>query len=236
MFSLFTRWGSSFKDRPRFYASKIAAAFTLVELMVTIAIATIIMSVVLISNSQFNSSIILTNAAYEVALAVRQAQAYGLSSKVVNVGASGAINQAFGVYVSILSPDTSKYARLFADANNDKLFSSNEEVTGGVALGRGLYIKDICYKIGGVEHCYSENPVTYDTYISTTILFIRPDPEARVRVAIGAGNAGTGNELGSVDSVKIVLGSQTDATAKRCVIVSKAGQISVKSAGTAGCL
>ena len=57
------------------------AGFTLIELLVSIAIFIIITSVAVWNNSQFNSTILLTDLGYEIALSVRQAQVYGITVK-----------------------------------------------------------------------------------------------------------------------------------------------------------
>ncbi len=55
--------------------------FSLIELIVVTGIFTVITAVVLANNAQFNNSVLLGNAAYDIALSVRQAQVYGLSTQ-----------------------------------------------------------------------------------------------------------------------------------------------------------
>ena len=55
--------------------------FTLIELLVTISIFIIVTSVAVFNNNQFNSSILLTDLGYQIALSVRQAQVYGITVK-----------------------------------------------------------------------------------------------------------------------------------------------------------
>ena len=51
--------------------------FTLVELLVTIVIFVIITGVVLVNSNKFDSSVLLHNFTYDVALTIKQAQTYG---------------------------------------------------------------------------------------------------------------------------------------------------------------
>lgn len=220
MFSLFRHLDFKLKRKPRFCAGKIAAGFTLIEMMVTVAMAAIIMAVVLFENTKFNNSIILTNAAYEVALTVRQAQVFGLSSRAVSTGST---QRPYGVYVSIVNDGERKYAHLFADTDtplgsNNVVFQLSEEITGGVALGRGLVIKDICFKEGVDLNCGSIIPG--DMYKSVTIFFRRPNPEAVIRRSDGT--------INTASFVEIVLGPFDNDTDRRCVKIYNSGQVSVK--------
>ncbi|MCL5782024.1 MAG: prepilin-type N-terminal cleavage/methylation domain-containing protein [Patescibacteria group bacterium] len=55
--------------------------FTLIELLVTIAIFVFMTALILARYNSFNSGTLLTNAAYDVALAVKEAQTYGIGVK-----------------------------------------------------------------------------------------------------------------------------------------------------------
>jgi len=63
--------------------SEAARGFTLVELMVVLAIIVVITTVVLTSQSTFNKTLVLANTAYDVALTLRAAETYGLGSRAV---------------------------------------------------------------------------------------------------------------------------------------------------------
>jgi len=61
--------------------NKFTGGFSLVEMLVVVAIFFTISSVVLFRQSKFSSDISITNAAYDVALVIREAQVYGTGSK-----------------------------------------------------------------------------------------------------------------------------------------------------------
>jgi len=84
--------------------------FTLVEMVVVLAIMGIITGVAITGQSAYNKGILLTDTTYSVALSLRQAQTYGLSSRRAGV----VQNAGFGINLN--RSDLSRY-RLFADIN-----------------------------------------------------------------------------------------------------------------------
>ena len=75
--------------------------FTLVELLVSIAIFSVITTMAVFNNSQFNSSVLLTNLAYEVAISIRQAQVYGVT---VRKNSAGSFDSAYGIHFDMNTP------------------------------------------------------------------------------------------------------------------------------------
>jgi prepilin-type N-terminal cleavage/methylation domain-containing protein len=198
--------------------------FTLVELMVTISIFMVISSVVLYENSKFNSSILLTNSAYEVALTVRQAQVYGVASRKVTIGgfAGGATTVGgktayqigYGLYFDDSTADKSKRFILFADVNSNSQYDAGEEITTST-FNRDIKVSDLCFQYSGSWHCNGASDS------AATIIFKRPNPEP----AVFKNNT---NSPG-ISYIKIRLKSDTNASAVRCVIVNSIGQTSVKA-------
>ena len=68
--------------------------FTLIEMIVVLAIITIITAIILVSQTTFNHTLLLTDTAYTVALSVRETQTLGLSSEAFN----GVQNAGYGVH------------------------------------------------------------------------------------------------------------------------------------------
>ena len=191
--------------------------FTLIELMVTIAIVTVIMGIILIENSKFNDSIILTNTAYEIALVARQAQVFGLSSKAAS---SGTIYSGYGINASAVDGENS-VVHLFADniTANGK-YDAGEEITGGIQIGRGIRVTHICFYYATERRC-NESEVLK----KTNVTFKRPNPESDIRDGSGSTPAG-------VKQVQINVNTSASTNESRCVIIYKSGQISVKSGNT----
>ncbi len=78
------------------------SGFTLVEMLVVVAIFTIISAVALFNQTKFSSDMVITNLAYEIALEVRQAQTYGIG---VRNSSNDASNFQYGYGVHF-GPDT----------------------------------------------------------------------------------------------------------------------------------
>jgi prepilin-type N-terminal cleavage/methylation domain-containing protein len=82
--------------------------FTLLELVVVLAIITVVTGVVITSQSAFNKTLILANTAYDVALSIRSAQTYGLGSRAAGI----TTNSGYGIHFAIGTPSN---FTLFAD-------------------------------------------------------------------------------------------------------------------------
>ncbi len=91
-------------------------AFTLIELLVVVSIIIVITAIVLTGSSSFNRSIILTDTAYTVALSLREAQSFGLSSRTFNNRQTNVTyaNTGYGVHFDRATPGSYLF---FADVN-----------------------------------------------------------------------------------------------------------------------
>jgi prepilin-type N-terminal cleavage/methylation domain-containing protein len=177
--------------------------FTLIELMVTLSIFVVVSSVVLFNQSQFNSSVVLTNLSYDVALAIRQAQTFGIGGK--DKGFSMGSKPRYGVHIA----KGSKNIILFADINKDGVFATStaadsDKVLEQFKIVRGNSVKEISSVVSNANYA--------------DIVFIRPDPDAYIKI----------NGETKVSALTIVLGSDTDSAAKnRLVQVNETGMINV---------
>ena len=164
--------------------------FTLVELMVVLTIITVITTVVLASQSSFNKTLILANTAYDIALALRSAESYGLGSR----AAGATVNAGYGLHFqsgipntfiffadTYPAPSTSSVCHPIADASAPNAQSGNcsyeseqgEKVT-SYALGNGITISDFCaYALGSSSCAYAHG----GGLSSLDIVFARPNPE-----------------------------------------------------------
>lgn len=217
--------------------------FSLVEMVVVIAIITIISGIALLGQNAFNQSLILTNTAYTVAFSVREAQFLGISSRVFN----GVQNAGYGVSFSRASGNS--YA-LFADINpaapgvepsavcpghtartgpeakpGDCVQTQSSEIVRTYSLNNGFAITSFCGKdvAGGTERCSSN-------YLdSIHITYLRPSTQS----IITGVHTSSGSRIALSDATIRI--ASPDGVAERCVYVSKAGQVSVATKGTTNC-
>lgn len=181
-------------------------AFSLIELLVVTGILVIITGMMLANNARFNSSVLLGNAAYDVALSVRQAQVYGLSTQ----EHEGVFQIGYGVrFVG-----GTEYF-LFADTDNDKRYDDGTDpIVRAYTLGRGHSIARYCgIKADGTEDC-SDNAAAL-THLD--IAFLRPNPDSTITADSPA--------LYSIGVITLTSGSGETRT----VSVQSTGQISVSN-------
>lgn len=164
--------------------------FTLIELMVVLAIIVVITTVVLTNQNSFNKSLILANTSYDIALTLRSAQTYGLSSRAAGVSA----NAGYGLHFQTATPGS---FTLFADTyptastlsichptNNasapdarpgDCVYeSAQSEKIVEYILGNGITVSDFCAYAVGSWSCAHSNGSSLS---SLDIVFARPNPD-----------------------------------------------------------
>lgn len=194
--------------------TKTNAGFTLTELLVSIFIFTIISAVALFNNAQFNSSIVLSNLAYEVALSIRQAQSYGISVRLPS--GYTAFESGYGVH---FAGNTGTYS-LFEDKDpipGNGILNSNKSYDGASEdirifnITKGNKISKLCVTNNTSTNCYSE----------IDIVFLRPNPDAIIRR--------TGITT-NYQSAYVCVSSPTGTHRK--IFISNTGQISVSAPGT----
>lgn len=160
--------------------------FTLVELLVVLAIIIVIMGVVLSSQNSFNKTLILANTAYDVALSLRDAETFGLGSRVTMSGAS---NVGYGLHFQKSTPGI---FTLFSDTNSARGSADNchpvadssspnarpgncvydaalSEKVLDYTLGNGITVTNMCAFSSGAWSCSSGSVTSLD------IVFSRPD-------------------------------------------------------------
>lgn len=210
---------------------KFNKGFSLVEMMVSVAIFSIISGIVVFNSSKFSSNLLITNLAYEVALAVRQAQVYGLSVK----GTEGLFNAGYGAHFSMTGVDGNKTFYFFFDSEDPEgkcgpigsLDCSAPEAKEVHTISGGIIISKLCVVSSGTNYCTNDQNVSFD---SMDITFKRPNPNANIVAFInGAVSQLNGNPspplLSSITSARIYL--QSPQGKQKYVEVLSTGQISI---------
>jgi len=178
--------------------------FTLVEMLVVMAIFVILTTVTLANNSQFGGRITLETLAYDIALSVRQAQVYGIA--VQRFGDTGSdFGRGYGVHFETASPAT---YQLFADTFSGDGIYNDGELVRETTLRGGYRIVDLCIRSNGTETC---------GIAELDILYKRPEPDAYIR-------ANSGAQL--YEAGRIIL--ESPRTDRKSILIEVAGQIAVQ--------
>ncbi|GEM_PF-445104 len=121
-----------------FYRFRAASAgFTLLEMLVVVAIISFVIGVVVVNQRSFDNSVILSTTAYDVALSIRQAQAYGtagLGVQGVPGGSAFPVSYGTGIDFSLSSP---RQYIIFADTDPAGTGSCYPSSGGGGGGGGG---------------------------------------------------------------------------------------------------
>lgn len=158
--------------------------FTVIELVMSMAIFGFMTALVVAKFGNFNQSTLLTDTAYDVALAVHTAQTYGISVKNLN---SGTFSPAYGVDFSTAvsgvacgatSNTNNTNMVLFADispSTPDGLCDISDATVTNYKLLRGATISALCTGTGA-----SLPPNCSNSINRLDISFLRPNPEALI--------------------------------------------------------
>ncbi len=197
--------------------------FTLVELVVSLAIFAFMTIFLIAKYGTFNQSVLLTNLAYDVALNIRTAQSYGLNVKSVpsstGAPASDVFKYPYGVHFDKNvsgsppppPPQNNKFV-FFADTGpvTDYMYTDMDTTIATYNIKRGGVVVNLCSGSGPGEQCQTRN--TLD------ITFKRPDPNAIIKADYSPT---------SYPYAEITL-KATDGGTKR-VIVRSTGQIQISN-------
>jgi len=167
--------------------------FTLVEMVVCIAIFAMMTALLVAKYGTFNQSVLLTDLAYDTAITVRTAQTYGLG--VQSAGGSNPFNFAYGVDFSTAAP--ANVLTLFADnygpsgppwnGKPDGMYESGHDLlVSTYTITRGATVSALCVSNTDGSDCVNNGiPVSNTTEIGIT--FKRPNPDAIIFCVSSAG-------------------------------------------------
>lgn len=160
--------------------------FTLIELIVVVAIMTVISVLAMFNNSSLNSAVLLSNTAYEASLIVRDAQVSSLGARVLSLdlveGSDNATTSNQGVYFNTFDPQSIIF---FVDLDNDNQYNELSD------KGQIYEINSRAGKILGIckidissdessEMCnvLGSGSSGLENISDVNIIFKRPNPEA----------------------------------------------------------
>ena len=153
--------------------------FTLSELIVTVAIITIMISITLGSRNTYTERLVLKTEMYNATLTLRKAQVYSLGVKGSVAGSNPTtFDTSYGVSFNALANDTFS---LFVDENIDRDMDPLE-YRDVFVIGNKVTVQKICALLGGVETCSPDGSIA-----RIDVTFNRPKPNARVKVMTSSG-------------------------------------------------
>ncbi|MEK7669446.1 MAG: type II secretion system protein [Patescibacteria group bacterium] len=149
------------------------SGFTLTELIVVMAIATVIMTSIVIQQSKWNDQLVVSTQAYEMSLMIRQAQIYALGVRENVAGTGDKFDVAYGINFDITSP--TQYV-FFVDKNKSGKLDSEESLE-TKSLTREVYIQKICAFIPPKAKCSDLGVLS-----KVSVTFLRPSPNAIIKL------------------------------------------------------
>lgn len=196
--------------------------FTIAELIIVIGIFALVTSIAMFNQGRLNSNVLINNMAFETALAIREAQVYGIGVRAGGDESVDTFSGWFGAHFDINNPTE---IVIFNDVNKNGAYdllldNGNTEAKYQYTFTnqRGNKITAMCtgpLSVGNA--CQSEIGVQ-----GLDIIFKRPSPEANFHVT------GTAGEDNSVSRAYIVV-NNVDNDNCRVVIVESTGQIRVEN-------
>lgn len=196
------------------------AGFTLIEMVVVLAIFAIITAILVPNIPQLRDKTSVDLVAQSVALHIRGAQVYGIGTR-VDSGISGGVNFRYGIHFPA-RPSTSFL--LFASNTSSPYAGEGEECDTGAGCIetyslRKVEIVDICY----YDDSGSSNCNSLPNSQAVDVTYLRPSSEANFCIHSG------GSCQSNVSRISITLQSSVRVEEKKVITIWKNGQISVEN-------
>lgn len=212
----------------------VTRGFTLVELIVVLGIIIVITGIAITSQTTYNRKLLVTNTAYTVALTIREAQSFGLSSR----QDGGVQNAGYGVrfsdtnytqylmFADLLATITKHATCPTGTANTPEakpgncLYDGASETVTTYNLNKGFKVHDAC----GIR---SDNNarvcLSLAGFTALDIVFLRPNTEAIMTMLTTA----VPPAKAPLSCAVIWIAPPTGASDLKCITVSQAGQVSI---------
>ncbi len=164
--------------------------FTLVEMLVVISIVGLISTIIIFQYSKFDSQLLLHDAAFEIALEIREAQVLAVSvqSGAGSLGGPNAFEHAYGVHFDIANPYQYILFRDDKDGGTgnkyryDSQSGNSDTILNTFNFQRGMYIEKVCVvNAGGASAGICTNAGSGGADVS----FVRPNPDALILKSSG---------------------------------------------------
>ncbi|MES2087852.1 MAG: prepilin-type N-terminal cleavage/methylation domain-containing protein [Patescibacteria group bacterium] len=191
--------------------------FSLIELMVSIAIFTLLTSIVMVSQQKFGGQILITNLAYDIALGIREAQVYGISVKTTT---GGKFDKSYGIHFKdpnyyVLFVDSSPANGKYDGPDSGSACMAGGECLSFFRIEKGNAITRLCAD----NECTDSGAGNQISGLD--LLFTRPEPDPMIHPLDNAG----AQMLGAFSTAQVTVASPQGLT--RTINILKSGQVSV---------
>lgn len=202
--------------------------FTLIEMIVVIAMIITLTAIVLFNSSKLNSAVRVANSAYEISLMVHETQVAGLAVRASsNTFTANTFSVSHGIHFDVNTPTK---VVLFADLNGNSTYDLGEMTQEFTMQKRGGTIFAICGKqispVVSAGVCSPSNE-TFVSAASADVVFTRPNPEAFFKIKEVEGGSAVDHSGGLV----INVGYLNDVC--KNIIIEKTGAVQVDTANCA---
>jgi|AntDeeMinimDraft_6_1070357.scaffolds.fasta_scaffold07045_3 prepilin-type N-terminal cleavage/methylation domain-containing protein len=187
----------------------VSPGFTLIELIVAIGVVAIIAGITLGSRQNYSRAVNLNNVAHEIALSIRQAQTYSVSSRGSSLG-DPVDSFVYGVYFEKNNP---QQFILYQNNNTNEAYQASDTPVETYQLPNRMEIDKICLIAN-----YSQGDACGSGDNKVSVAFKRPDPSA---LFYKDGVSSTGDEAFLVELAG-------DEGARQTIITRSSGFISVE--------
>jgi len=234
----FLKKGHKESDKSQNHKPNRQRGITFVEMSVSLAVLSIIMSSLVFYHRGFTDRLEITNLAYDIALTIREAQVSGSAVRGTDLGG---FDHAFGIRFFIGGSGgnigSDKAFISFVDLSNgvggdpDGLYNGNfncrdEECIRKIEIGRGNFIKKVCWRENNSSlKCNSNTNSSPPRGVDIT--FLRPKLDATTKfLTYGGGWEGEGQVINN-DGREAVICLESPQGGKKTVHVLPTGQIFV---------
>ncbi len=174
------------------------SGFTLLEILIVLALLFIMTSLSLANYNRFGREVELENAAYELALTIRQAQFFGINRSEQFGGATNFDDpQPYGIYFNLVSGDepglNDQKFMMFVDQDNNRRFAEGDttgtsciaslsnECVNLYEFNRNNFIHEICVGTDSLN-CNDIDGLGISGDKAMHVSFKRPDPDASILI------------------------------------------------------
>ncbi len=210
--------------------------FTLFEMLVSLGIFMLLTSALLVKNSQFKGNVVIGNTAYQLALAFREAQAYGVNVRGVDPSQSGSYIYVtpYGVHFDTATPNSyllfgDSYPPASGGSTNvgDRQYTSTptsaaDALVRSYQIGSGTEVVMFCTIRSGLSPVCSNSGTGALTWLDVS--FLRPQLSAAIRDSSQTDPALPPSILFATSAVVVVKNAQGICKA---VKVTSAGSVGV---------